>query len=312
MIGKTVAVTVLVLASILLVGVVAHRWQVAESDRNSEPLGTLVSVNGHEIHLFSHGEGPSTVVFLAGAGTSSPVLDFKPLWQKVSANARITVVERAGYGFSPITKGLARDMRSVMEDSRSGLRGLQVEPPYDFVVHSMGMLEAMEWIRHYPDEVRSVTAIDPAVPEAYDTMELPPMAVLRLMAWASANGVTRLIPAMRTLPDVVSNDDVYTEEERRIYLDRLHTRTLTANMVAEVAAVRQSAAALYEFSWPTSIPLLVFASPGTDVGTPHLVEAMQRFADNVETVEWVSLPGSHYLHHQHAEEIAARMQILIQ
>ena len=48
------------------------------------------------------GDGEQTIVFLSGGGTSAPVLDFKPLWTKLSPTYTIAVVEKAGYGWSEV------------------------------------------------------------------------------------------------------------------------------------------------------------------------------------------------------------------
>ena len=60
--------------------------------------GKLVEVNGNNMHVFYTGQGKNTFVFLSGAGTSCPTLDFKPLWSLLANDNRIAVVERAGYG----------------------------------------------------------------------------------------------------------------------------------------------------------------------------------------------------------------------
>src|SRR3954468_21651256 len=64
--------------------------------------GILVDVDGHSVHVYTEGGGQQTIVFLSGAGTSAPMLDFKPLWSALSPAYSIAVVEKAGYGWSEI------------------------------------------------------------------------------------------------------------------------------------------------------------------------------------------------------------------
>lgn len=40
------------------------------------PPGKMVEVKGHDLHVYTEGEGDITIVFLSGAGTSARVLDF--------------------------------------------------------------------------------------------------------------------------------------------------------------------------------------------------------------------------------------------
>ncbi len=67
------------------------------------PMGQMVSVNGHDMSVFVKGEGAQTLVFLSGAGTASPILDFKDLYDGLSKQYKIVVVERGGYGYSEDT-----------------------------------------------------------------------------------------------------------------------------------------------------------------------------------------------------------------
>ena len=48
------------------------------------PLGQLVEVDDHNMSIYTEGEGEHTVVFLSGHGTASPILDFKPLFSRLS------------------------------------------------------------------------------------------------------------------------------------------------------------------------------------------------------------------------------------
>ena len=53
--------------------------------RKFPPIGKLVEVNGHQMHVYSEGEGGETLVFLSGSGTAAPALDFKALYSRLAA-----------------------------------------------------------------------------------------------------------------------------------------------------------------------------------------------------------------------------------
>ena len=97
------AVLVLLLASFTY-----HRLALQREKASLKPMGQMVSVNGHEMSVFVKGEGSQTLVFLSGAGTASPILDFKDLYDGLSKQYRIVVVERAGYGYSEDTSRVPR------------------------------------------------------------------------------------------------------------------------------------------------------------------------------------------------------------
>lgn len=97
-----------------------HRISLQIERRKFPPIGKLVEVNGHQMHVYSEGEGGETLVFLSGSGTAAPALDFKALYSRLSSRYRIAVVERAGYGFSD-TADTPRDIDTVLEETREAL-----------------------------------------------------------------------------------------------------------------------------------------------------------------------------------------------
>ena len=79
-------------------------------------MGQIVSVNGHDMSVFVKGRGTNSS-FLSGAGTASPILDFKDLYDGLSKEYKIVVVERAGYGYSEDTSK-SRDVSEVLSETR--------------------------------------------------------------------------------------------------------------------------------------------------------------------------------------------------
>lgn len=124
----------------------------------------LVRVNGHDMNVFGAGDGRSTIVFLSGAGVTSPVLEYKPLWEKLTDNFRIAVVEKAGYGYSQANTGASRDIRNMVDESREALAKAGILPPYCLAAHSYSGLEAIFWASHYPTEVECILGLDMVTP----------------------------------------------------------------------------------------------------------------------------------------------------
>ena len=65
-------------------------------------IGQYVEVDGHKMNIYIEGEGKHTLLFLSGAGTAAPVLDFKSLYSLLSSDYKIVVIEKFGYGFSDV------------------------------------------------------------------------------------------------------------------------------------------------------------------------------------------------------------------
>lgn len=129
-----------------------QRWQEA---RKYPPIGEMVDINGHKIHIYSEGEGKETLVFLAGWSTSSPIWDFKALYSQFSDRYCIVVVERSGCGYSETSES-PRDIDTVLEESRFALKQTGETGPYILVPHSVSGLEAIYWAQKYPNEVRAI------------------------------------------------------------------------------------------------------------------------------------------------------------
>lgn len=87
---------------LLLASFTYHRLALQREKASLNPVGQMVSVNGHDMSVFVKGRATNSS-FLSGAGTASPILDFKDLYDGFSKQYKIVVVERAGYGYSEDT-----------------------------------------------------------------------------------------------------------------------------------------------------------------------------------------------------------------
>ncbi len=100
-----------------------------------------MEVNNHKIHVYSEGSGPDTLVFMAGGGTSSPLLDFKTLYSRLSNQYKIVVVEKSRNGFSEDSNS-SRDLNTILGDTREALIKAGIFGPYILFPHSMSGIEA--------------------------------------------------------------------------------------------------------------------------------------------------------------------------
>ena len=134
----------------------------------------LVEVGGTKLNVYTEGEGAVTIVFMAGNGVTCPVLEYKPIYRRMSKKYRIAVIEKAGYGFSEGTDE-PRTIENLVAADREALRKAGIEPPYVLAPHSYSGLEAVYWANTSPDEVRAVLSMDMAVPDTAiaQSRELP-------------------------------------------------------------------------------------------------------------------------------------------
>lgn len=294
------AVLVFVLASFTY-----HRLALQREKISLNPMGQMVSVNGHEMSIFVKGEGPQTLVFLSGAGTASPILDFKDLYDGLSKQYKIVVVERAGYGYSEDTSK-SRDVSEVLSETRQALAKTHVSGPYIILSHSMASVETLLWQEKYPGEVKAIIGLDWALPESYSHLKMHPQ-ILRMARWGSQLGLLRYLPKSLYVP----NENL-SSSDRRLYQRIAYRQILSKAMLNESLSVKKNAKKVAS-SIDSQIPTLLMVSNGGGTGFSqkdwrHYATS---FAKDQKNIEVTFYDSPHYLYHYPTKEVAAKIEELI-
>lgn len=294
--AKVVVIVLLVIAVLLLGIFIFHRICLGREDEliSQHSPGQLVEVDGHRMSIYTEGSGEKTLVFLSGAGTCSPILDFKSLYSLLSDDYRIVVVEKFGYGFSDIVDK-QRDIASMLSDTRSALNAAGIYAPYILCPHSMSGLEALYWAQQYPQEVLAIIGLDMAVPQYYDNMSIN-MPLMMLAQFAAEIGMTRVIPGISE-SDAIKYGTL-TDEEKELYRAIFYRRTATVTMINETEAVKENAKTVASIA-PPQVPMLLFISDGS--GGTGFDEEMWRsipkeYLSGVENGRYIELDCPHYVH----------------
>ena len=123
-----------------------------------------VKVNDTFLNVYSEGKNSeSTIIFMSGSGVTSPVLEYKPIYRRMSNAYKIAVVEKAGYGFSG-SMTTKRTVENLVAESRKALLLSGINPPYVLAPHSYSGFEAIYWANTYPEEVKAILGIDMGFP----------------------------------------------------------------------------------------------------------------------------------------------------
>ena len=123
-----------------------------------------VEVNGKMIRAHVKGSGDKKIIMLSGWGTDSPIDDFFPLYDKLSENYQVVVLEYFGYSGSDITTD-ERANEAMVQEIRTALHKLNVNPPYILMPHSMSGLYSLYYANNYPSEVSGIIGIDMSLPQ---------------------------------------------------------------------------------------------------------------------------------------------------
>lgn len=291
---------------LLLASFTYHRLALQREKVSLNPMGQMVSVNGHEMSIFVKGEGAQTLVFLSGAGTASPILDFKDLYDGLSKQYRIVVVERAGYGYSEDTSK-SRDVSEVLSETRQALAKAHVSGPYIILSHSMASLETLLWQEKYPSEVKAIIGLDWALPESYSQLRMHSQ-ILRMARLGSQLGLLRYIPSRLYVP----NENL-SSSDRRLYQRIAYRQILSQAMLNESLSVKGNAKKV-DAKIDSQIPTLLLVSngEGTSFSQEEWRHYATRFAKDQKNIELTFYDAPHYLYHYQTKEVVAKIEDFIE
>lgn len=173
------------------------------------PMGKLVGVNGHRLHIYSKGEGAPTVMFEAGGGGWS--LDWYLVQTEVAKFTSTCSYDRAGFGWSesgpkPRTgEQIVRELHGLMMEA-------EIKGPYVFVGASFGGHPVRLYAEAYPDEVAGVILLDARhetinarMPSAWQQLERAGKGLYQFMLLASRLRVLNVLGRLlgeRALPPI--------------------------------------------------------------------------------------------------------------
>lgn len=290
---KVIFVVIVAVFMLLLIICINHQIQLKMEKELRLPLGQMVEVDGNNMSIYVEGTGDTTLVFMSGGGTCSPTLDFKSLYSLLSNKYRIVVVEKFGYGFSDVVDK-KRGIESILADTRAALKAVGIEAPYILCPHSMSGIEALYWAQQYPEEVLAIIGLDMAVPKAYQDYSIN-MTMLKLSQFASAIGITRLLPGVSDSDAIING--TLSDKEKEIYRAVFYNRTATITMLNEVKSIKENASKVESDNIP-QIPMLLFVSNGDGTGwDKEIWRSYQReYIANITNSKMIELDCPHYVH----------------
>lgn len=292
---KSLKVILIILAIIVLLVIITFvRHKICSSNEKDllNPLGDLVEVNGHNMSIYAEGDGDTTLVFMSGSGTCSPILDFKSLYSLLSKDYKIVVIERFGYGFSDVVDE-NRDIDTILSETRMALDKAGIKGPYVLCPHSMSGLEALYWGQNYPEEVEAIVGLDMAVPGYYDEMNIS-IPIMKLGQYGATLGITRWIPSLAESDAIKFG--LLSDKEKEIYRAVFYQRTATVTMINEAKIVKENANTVKENGIP-QVPMLLFISNGSG-GTGFTKEMWRtipkEYISGYDNASYIELDCPHY------------------
>jgi pimeloyl-ACP methyl ester carboxylesterase len=266
----------------------------------------MVEINGKKLHVYAEGEGNQTLVFMSGLGTVSPYYDFKVLFEKLSSDYRIAVVERAGYGWSEISSA-DRDLKTVLQETRSALKLAGESAPFVLFPHSLAGLEAIYWANLYPKEVTAVIGLDPLVPGFIKQTEDKP-SLSPLISILTRTGLVRNQSDVFDNNFMAAKKGLLTEKETEVARTIFYRRVQTENMWEEVDQAAANSKIVSE-QGKLGTPFFAFISSRTE--EDYWQDSINSYAKTSGGQTYI-LSGDHYIHLDYPELIAENSKEIIE
>ena len=283
---------------ILLIIFIRHRILLKKEEALvNSPLGEMIEVDGHKMCVYTEGEGPHTLVFLAGSGIAAPILDFKSLYTQLDEDYRIVVIEKFGYGFSDVVEE-ERSFDTILAQDREALAKAGLEGPYILCPHSMSGLEAIMWAQNHPEEVEAIVGLDMVVPEFYDDFDFTgTIRYEKKAATARKMGLIRFYYNDSALPTDLSDED------KRIYKALAAKKAVNVDVINETLAIPEACEEINSKPKP-DLPMLMFHSNGTG----NLGQAPVNYAADLSNCSVIELDCGHNVHYTEYEQISLEMK----
>lgn len=148
------------IAGLLIVAILAAnliQFLELRASNLQEPLGTMVRVGDHSLHIYCTGEGPITVILESGGGSWS--LDWSPVQPEISKFAKVCSYDRAGFGWSDFGPE-PRDLDRIVSELNLLLQNANIAPPYVMVGASKGGTIVQAFEHNHPELVSALVLVD--------------------------------------------------------------------------------------------------------------------------------------------------------
>lgn len=264
----------------------------------------FVQIKDTRIHIDCTGSG-KTVVLLAGLGSFSPIIEFKPLVEKLKGDYQVITLEYAGYGQSDTMK-TDRTIEHIAEEIHETLAQLG-EKKYSMIAHSLAGIYGLYYVNRYKDEVTHFVGIDISVPQQFSN-ELAKQEIEGMRkAWEENlhDASARLAEeTRREAADFLKSqtDYPYTQEELAYYADMavksIHERTV----MDEIEHLGTNNEKVSRMKFPGECKTLLLVSGENTKRIPQWEEWHRELTEDSSCVQVVE--GDHYLHLLRTGEVA--------
>lgn len=256
--------------------------------RSHPPIGKLVDIGTHRLHIYSCGEGSPSIIFESGGASWS--LDWDLVQTEVAKFANTCSYDRAGFGWSESGPN-PRTSDQIVTELHTLLTKAEIKKPYILVAASFGGHTARLFAKRYPDDVVGVILLDARhetinsrMPPAWKKLEMAGKGMYQFMLLASRLGALQLLGKLageKAAPPMVMK---LPPEIRTTYLEVGFQPKYFRSNLDELAASEESDRQVGATGSLGSIPLTVIRH-----GIPDLFASMPGEQAKQAEIVWQEL-----------------------
>lgn len=277
------------------IGAAYHAVADSGTVRKYPPVGRMVSVGDHSMHIHCTGEGSPTVVF--ESGLSEGALSWSAVQPEISKSTRACSYDRSGYFWSDPSDA-ERSSDEIAGELMTLLQNAGEKGPYVLVGHSIGGLHVRAFSRRYPDQVAGMVLVDSTHEEQNSRNPMPSwaMPVYRTQVFLMRFGLGRILgmPANNSLQPLPS--DVWPAYQNMGYL----TKNYAESLAELTAATAPAATVLQRDAIRSDLPLVVLTTSGKELPPDYyktLVELHKELAAlSSRSTHIVATSAGHFIH----------------
>ena len=291
---------------IIMVGAMWNYRKSRKINPSRKRYGKKVKVGDKYMRVSIMGKSSKVLLILPGWNSISPILEFKPLAEKLSEYFTVITIEPLGYGLSDRTERL-RGTCNIVEELHRCVENLGY-CKYYILAHSISGLYCLEWCRQYEKEVEGFIGIDISVPGMEETNLCPIKTSIICKILLYKNWIFNIIGINRLLffinPYKIIHLDKkyqYSMEERDILETLCQHGSINKTMLAEINQLNNNLLYVEMKKFPESIPVYQFLSSANCkiISTWKELHIKILVTDNPIII----LEGSHYLHLEQKDSI---------
>ncbi len=236
-----------------------HSSKLKKEARYLKMPGQNYSIDGYSMHIYETGnpDAKETLLFMHGTMATDSVIALRPLFDELEEDYRILYIDRFGNGYSDVS-GLPRDVDTMLSQTRRLLEAAGYSGPYVLVPYYSAGLEALYWVKQYPEEVSAIVGIDMTYPARYkeyaDNWDIS--GVQKLYYQLCKVGVHRFVKS--AYPDNAYN--LYTKEEMETRKALISKACYTEDMYNEDYMIYENAKTVGLDYFPEELPMLQLVS----------------------------------------------------